>query len=681
MNYSVVKTLDEVREAVAVIQAHGSFAFDVETRGNLERHPDLIEFVDKEWKAHLSKLKSPTPEIARKARETVEARYRGDLALDPKRNEVFWISLATHGHSWAIPMGHNVGVILIPEEVGDGTTTPPVGYRKLLKNGEESMAKSRYVIPAVHDTPPAQLNRTEVLEVLRPLFFSDLVKIGHNVKFDARSIGKYYGELPYGPFADTILMQHIVDENLISYSMENVVKNIYKTNSHGREGKLGAIIDKVPFDKAARYVHLDARWTWLLYTHLWRKIGSQTDLLSAFELDSKVLRVLMQMEDNGILVDSRALKKLGKELDTKLREIILGISEYSFIGFNPDSNPHKQALLFNKKREGGLALKPVKKTAKGAPSVDEESLQKLKTQHPVVPLLLEYSETQKLKTTYVESLIPKLNQSKLHPSFHLHRTATGRLSSSNPNLQNIPRSSSIRSLFVAPEGHQLLVADYDQIELRVMAMFSQDKQMVRIFNNNEDIHTGAAALLFKKPQSEVTDEERQIGKGVNFLTAYGGGPHKLANTTGIEVEDARNMIDQYYKQFSGLTEWKRRVIETGRRVGHVSTIAGRRRRLIDLSSSDDFTRSRAERQAVNAVVQGSAADICKQAMIDIAEMLQGTGANLLVQVHDELVVSVPEDIIEDLKPKFMTAMGHGRMIDGVPLLVSCDSAYSWADAK
>jgi DNA polymerase-1 len=236
-------------------------------------------------------------------------------------------------------------------------------------------------------------------------------------------------------------------------------------------------------------------------------------------------------------------------------------------------------------------------------------------------------------------------------------------------------------LFVAPEGHQLLVADYDQIELRVMAMFSQDKQMVRIFNNNEDIHTGAAALLFKKPQSEVTDEERQIGKGVNFLTAYGGGPHKLANLTGIEVDDARNMIDQYYKQFSGLTEWKRRIIETGRRTGYVSTISGRRRRLTDLSSSDDFTRSRAERQAVNAVVQGSAADICKQAMIDIAEMLKGTGANLLVQVHDELVVSVPEDILEDLKPKFITAMGHDRIIDGVPLLVSCDSAYSWADAK
>lgn len=681
MSYGVVKTLDEVREAVSIIQKHGAFAFDVETRGNLERHPNLIEIVEQEWKTHLSKLKSPTPEIARKARENLENKYRGELALDPLRNEVFWIALATHGHSWAIPMGHRVGVILIPEEVGDGSTVPPEGYRKLLKSGQESSAKARYYIPPVHDVVPEQLDRSEVLEILRPLFFSDLVKIGHNVKFDARSIGKYYGEIPSGPFFDTILMQHILDENLMSYSMEQVVLNNYRTSSHGREGKLGAIIDTVPFDKATRYVHLDARWTWLMYTRMWRQISNNEELEKAFMLDVDVLRVLMEMENNGILVDSRALKSLGKELDGKLRDIILAISEHSFVGFNPDSNPHKQALLFNKKREGGLALKPVKKTAKGAPSVDEESLQKLKHEHPVVPLLLEYSEMQKLKSTYVDGLIPKLNNSRLHPSFHLHRTATGRLSSSNPNLQNIPRSSSVRSLFVAPDNYKLLVADYDQIELRVMAMFSQDKQLIRIFKNEEDIHAGAAALLYKKPIEEVTGEERQIGKGVNFLTAYGGGPHKLANTTGISIEDARHMIDQYYKQFAGLTEWKRQVIESGRKKGYVSTLYGRRRRLPDLNSHDEYVRSRAERQAVNAVVQGSAADLCKEAMVGISGLLEGIDAQLLVQVHDELVVSVNEDILDDLTPKFMETMGHGRVISAVPLVVSCDSAYSWAEAK
>lgn len=682
MRCSVITSLDEIRGAVEVIRRHGAFVFDVETRGNLERHPDLVEFVEADWKEHLSKLKKPTPEIARKARENIEAKYTGELALDPKRNEVFWIGLATYGHSWAIPMGHPLGEVIEPEEIGDGSTTPPPGYRRILKDGSESMAKARYHKPAVYGPAPAQLSRSDVFEALRPLFFDpEIAKVGHNVKFDARSIGKYYGEIPPGPYHDTILMQHLVNENLMSYSLEQVINNNYRTESHGREGKLGAIISKVAFDKAARYVHLDVRWTWLVYTRLSRYILNHPDLVEAFTLDAQVLRVLMQMEDNGILVDSRALKRLGKELDAKINKTILEISEHAFVGFNPDSNPHKQALLFNKKREGGLALKPVKKTAKGAPSVDEESLQKLKHEHPVIPLLLSYAEMQKLRSTYVEGLLPKLNNSRLHPSFHLHRTATGRLSSSNPNLQNIPRDSSVRGLFVAPEGHQLLVADYDQIELRVMAMFSQDTQMKRIFVNNEDIHAGAAALLFKKSIEDVTSEERQIGKGVNFLTAYGGGYMKLARTTGIPEEEAKEIIDNYYRQFKGLTEWKRSVVASGRSKGYVSTLSGRRRRLKELHSDDDYERARAERQAVNAVVQGSAADLCKQAMIDIATLLEGTGAQLLVQVHDELVVSVPEEIVEELTPKFVEAMGHGKVIDGVPLVVSCDVAYSWAEAK
>jgi DNA polymerase-1 len=205
--------------------------------------------------------------------------------------------------------------------------------------------------------------------------------------------------------------------------------------------------------------------------------------------------------------------------------------------------------------------------------------------------------------------------------------------------------------------------------------------MMRIFQNEEDIHAGAAGLIFKKPLKEVTDEERQVGKGVNFLTAYGGGAGKLANTTGISIEEARDIIDNYYKQFSGLTEWKRQVVATGRTRGYVTTLSGRRRRLPDLHSTDDLIRSRAERQAVNAVVQGSAADLCKQAMIDIDALLKGTGASLLVQVHDELVVAVPEEIIEELTPRFYDAMGHGRIIDGVPLVVSGDVAMSWAEAK
>lgn len=680
----VISSLDELANVVEQIRNVGMFAFDVETRGVLERHPDVEEVMIQDWTKHLSTLKNPTPEIAKRARENFEEQYRKSLALDPLRNEVFWIGLATAGKSWAIPMGHKRGVMLKAEEVGDGTTVPPPGYRKVLKNGQESMAKAKYVIPAVYADAPEQLNKSDVFKALQNLFFDDsLVKIGQNVKFDARSISKYYGgDIPVGPYADTMLMQHLVDENLMSYSLEQIImRNYEKHDAYYRDGKLGKVIDLVPFDKAVRYVHLDVRWTWLLHQRLWTKICNHEGLLRCFYQDSQVLEILMHMENTGIPVNERQLVVLGKELDNKLQSILLDLSDYTPIGFNPDSTKHKQQFLFNKKREGGLALKPHKTTSTGQPSVDEESLKFLEHKHPALTMLLNWAETKKLKSTYVDGLLPQLNQGRLHPSFHLHRTATGRLSSSGPNLQNIPRDSSIRNLFVAPDGYTMLVADYDQIELRVMAMFSQDKELLNVFNNNIDIHTGAAALLFGKSVDEVTSEERQIGKGVNFLTAYGGGAGKLARTTGIDFEQAQKMIQEYYKQFSGLTDWKNRVVAQGRRLGYVETLTGRRRRLPDLLSPDGERRSRAERQAVNAVVQGSAADLCKQAMIDIHRAFNNTNLKVLVQVHDELVAIAPEDEAQDMKELFMKAMGHGTTIQGVPLRVSCDIASTWAEAK
>lgn len=680
----VITSLSELADAVDIIRSVGMFAFDVETRGVLERHPDVHEHMVNEWKEHLSSLKNPTPEVANRARQNFEAKYTKELALDPLRNEVFWLGLATAGHSWAIPMGHKRGVVIQQEEVGNGDTVPPPGYRKVLKNGQESLAKAKYLVPAVYGEPPQQLSKSQVFTALETIFFDDsLVKIGQNIKFDARSISKYYDDrIPVGPYADTMLMQHLVDENLMSYSLEQIImKNYGMHDAYYRDGKLGKIIDEVPFDKAVRYVHLDVRWTWLIHQRLWPKITAHEGLLRCFYQDSQVLETLMDMENIGIPVNERQLVKLGKELDDRLNNILVSLSDYTPLGFNPDSTKHKQAFLFNKKREGGLALKPYKETSTGQPSVDEESLRHLEHKHPSLTMLLEWSETKKLKSTYVEGLIPKLNKGRLHPSFHLHRTTTGRLSSSDPNLQNIPRDSSIRNLFQAPDGYEMLVADYDQIELRVMAMFSQDKELLRVFNNDIDIHTGAAALLFNKPVEQVTGEERQIGKGVNFLTAYGGGPGKLARTTGITFEEAQEMIDRYYRQFAGLTQWKREVIAFGRKYGYVETIAGRRRRLPDLTSKNTELKSRAERQAVNAVVQGSAADLCKQAMIDIHKEFRDTDLKMLVQVHDELVAIAPIALAEGYIPTFTKTMGDGRTIENVPLRVSCHSAYTWAEAK
>lgn len=674
-----VHTVSEINEIVSVVKEAGAFSFDIESRGVLERHPDVLEHFEKECSEHIKTLKNPSADIVARSTEAIRQRYLSQLALDPKRNEVFWIGIATTEHSWAIPMGHKVGNLITPEEKGDGSTVPPPGYRKVLKDGSESLAKAKYVIPATFEPAPRQLDRFEVFEALRPLFFSDCVKVNHNVKFDARSIQKYYSELPSKPYCDTMVLQHICDENISSFSLVSLIQHNFSNHNAYREGKIGKNIDNVPFDVAARYVHLDARWAWLTYKKLIAKLKIDCSLIPVLEKDMELLYVIMHMEEEGISVDYSSLKSLRKELDSKLKDTLLSISEIAYPGFNPDSNKEKQQFLFNKKREGGLGLKPPKRTPNNAPSVDSESLEKLRGKHPIIPLLLDWQELQKLKSTYVEGLIPKLNRGKLHPSFHLHRTATGRLSSSDPNLQNIPRESTVRKLFVPPEGYKMLVADYDQIELRVMAMFSQDKELLRIFSEGIDIHTATAAAVFKKPLEEVTSEERQIGKGVNFLTAYGGGYAKLARTTGIDDTHAQNILTAYKQSFKGLTQWKNKTIALAQKKGYVTTLSGRRRRLIDITSSNAELASRAERQAINAVIQGSAADICKDAMIQVFSAFKDTNAKLVVQVHDELVAVSPED--EDVQELFVNAMGHNRSIMGVSLKVSCHSARSWSEAK
>jgi DNA polymerase-1 len=445
---------------------------------------------------------------------------------------------------------------------------------------------------------------------------------------------------------------------------------------------VGAVISTTPFSVACEYVHLDARWTWLLYQNLMRRINRDTSLLNVFEQDTKVLSVLMSMEDAGMAIDANGLSLLGKELDAKMENTYTEIIASTYPGFNPDSVKDKRLFLFGKKSEGGLGLKPQKETEKGQASVDNEALKAISHRHKVIPLFLDWAEYKKLKSTYVDGLMEKVNNGRLHPNFHLHRTATGRLSSSDPNLQNVPRDTSVRGLFRADDGCHLVVADYDQIELRVMAMFSKDPNMMEIFTTGVDIHAGAAGLLFDKAPDEVSGEERQIGKAANFLTAYGGGAGKLSATTGITISKAKSIISQYYEQFSVLGKWKSLVVARAKRDGYVTTISGRRRRLPDINSSKDDLRSRAERQAVNAVVQGSASDICKKAMLKVHPAVSEFGGKVLVQVHDELVVSVPDKDQVDYYSEVVTeAMGHGITLHDVPLVVSAHSGSTWSEAK
>ena len=677
-----VSTIDEVRALVDVVITQGSFAFDVETVGVLSHHPDLTEQVDQQVKTHVEALTSTSDAITDRARENKEQAMTKTIALDPKRNEVIWVGIATNGYSWAIPVGHPCGEVLVPEEVGNGSTIPPTGHRKILKSGDESLAKARYHIPAVFADPPAQLSRAEVFEALKPIFFDhSLVKVGHNVKFDARTIAKYYGELPVGPLHDTMLVQHALDENISSFRLTSLIStNFGEHNPYSKHGKVGANISTTPFSIACNYVHLDARWTWMLYQKLIR--GLTNPLRQVVEQDVRVLEVLMDMEDIGMQVDSKGLASLGEELDSKMMDVHSEITAITYPGFNPDSVKDKRLFLFSGKRDGGLGLKPNKETEKGQASVDHDSLRAMEHKHPIIPLFLNWAEYKKMKSTYVDGLLEKTNKGRLHPNFHLHRTSTGRLSSSDPNLQNVPRDSSIRGLFKADDNSLLIVADYDQIELRIMAMFSKDENMMEIFTKGIDIHTGAASLLFDKPVAEITKDERQLGKSANFLTAYGGGASKLSATSGVTLTKAREIINQYYEQFDGLSLWKHKVVMQAKKDGYVTTISGRRRRLPDINSNKDDLRSRAERQAVNAIVQGSASDICKKAMIKVHPKVRSFGGKLLVQVHDELVVNVPDnDRVDYYSGIIKEEMGHGKDLNNVPIVVSSQSGYTWSEAK
>ena len=681
-----VLSLDEISTIVDTVRAEGAFSFDVETRGHIDRHPDIMALVDAEWKAKQEALKSDHPTVVQKSQQAIEDKWRGNLALDTMRNEVFWIGIATRGKSWAIPMGHPNGEVLVREQRGDGSTIPPPGHRAILSSGKESMARAKYFIPATFTDPPEQLTQEQVFTALEPLFMDEnIVKVNQNIKFDAKSIAKYYGgTLPKGRYIDTMVLMHIVDENLSSYSLSSIIDRVFSFDPYHRDGKIGKTITTEPFSKACRYVHYDARWAWLIYQRLMRYISRHEGLLRAMYLDSDTLSVLAQMEMNGVAVNQREIKKLGKALDLDINNKMADIAYYAPIGFNPDSNAHKVEFLFNKKREGGLGLKPKKTTAKGNPSVDEDSLRSLQGQHPIIDHLMDYAELKKMKSTYVDGLIPMMNKGRLHPQFHLSRTATGRLSSSDPNLQNIPRDKRVRGLFIAEPGNTLIVADYSQIEMRIMAMYSQDPALINIFENNIDVHAGTASVILGKPPEEITSEERNIyGKTPNFLMGYGGGPKRLVDATGgqLSLDEARVVVDNYNKGYAGLTDWKNKVLAEGRRKGYVETMTGRRRRVSDLSSEDFAAKSRAERQAINAIIQGTAAEICKEAMVKLSSALDYPKCKMLVQVHDEIVISVPVTELGKWEPMVEECMGNGRVIMGVSLEVEAHHAGSWSEAK
>jgi DNA polymerase I-like protein with 3'-5' exonuclease and polymerase domains len=628
----------------------------------------------------------------------------GDHRGDPRRNRVVWIALATDGRVDVIPMGHPNGEYeqtdfpLLPSaqaRVDKGLALRPSDYSR-----DERKATKRF------SEPPEQLTPSEVFSALKPLFFSDKLKVGHNVKFDLESITKYLGDLPYPRYACTLVASFVLDNrNRLGLGLDDCLKREF---DHDMVKGVGKEIEAHGFETVATYAGLDAEWTWKLWVQLSEKL--QADGLSKlFRLEMDVLEVICSMELRGADIDVHGLRELKASLEEQVELAKANIFATAGRSFNMNSVPEKQRLLFTPKKDGGRGLRTKVLTPKGREkekagqeldlsdySVSEPALESLRNKDLLVSHMLNYADLNKLLSTYVipylggdvtrttsgksktvvkESLLLK---GRIHGDFVQYGAETGRFSSRNPNLQNIPNprtanGKAIRNLFIAPDDHKLVVADYSQIEPRIIADFSRDRTMVGAYMNGEDIYTAIAGPL---------GVDRAAGKVLVLAMSYGVGPDKIADSIGVTIGEARQLLDEFGHKFPALLRYKRAVVAESRRrapVPYAQTILKRRRYIPELRSRETWQRARAERQAFNTVIQGSAADLIKVAMVRAHAMIPEQ-SSLILTVHDELVTVTPNHLAEETAEAIRSAM-EGIKILSIPLLADVKTVDKWGDAK
>lgn len=660
--------------------------------------------------------------------ETTKAKARS--------NELLWVGLGAPGRNYLIPCGHPKGIQLAAERKvkTEACVLYPYDERGLTKTGKPSYRMVEHTLPATFAPPPKQLYPNEVASVIYPLLFSDRAKVGHNVKFDIMSLAKYFGHmLPAGPYHDTIILRHCLREDFDSYSLKDLTGNWFgvpwkeRPKWYPNLGEKG--VENFGLDVVARYLAKDLRYCWLMYQAFYPLL-ERRGVQSVYDFEMSVYPVIMSMEYEGFPVDLGALGKVRDELQDRLSDVEQSVHLLVGDQFPLSNTDAKRWVLFGEgkpvfgdskrllKTQGLRAVERTKETK--VPQVTKEVLQGLSDRgNDVATHLLEWSQLEKLRGTFVGTpgdttagleptgvykylRYPGMGRlPTIHTSFKQHGTVTGRLSASEPNLQQLPREikgrHSIRELFVADDGYVLIVADYDQIELRCAAFASQDPEMVRVFIEGQDIHSLAAATMMQIPLEQVTKALRQVGKTQNFGTLYGAGAPKIAQVAGVSVKRAEGFIRNYFDTFQGLEDWKRSVIKEAKRVGDKGDpltrppyVAippnGRRRRLPDLYHVDDWKVWRAERQAVNAYVQGFAANITKLAMIKLYDALEPYDARMIAQVHDEIVVRAHKSCVDEVKGLVSTVMtsvlvNDQPILGEVPLLATSEVGYTWAEAK
>ncbi len=545
-------------------------------------------------------------------------------------------------------------------------------------------------VPVAHDylDAPEQLELNTVLALLKPLLEDESVrKVGQNLKYD-RGILDNYGIELRGIAFDTMLESYMLNSVAGRHDMDSLASRWlnHKTISFEEiagKGKKQLTFNQIDLETAGRYAAEDADVTLQLHLKMWPQLEQEKGPLNVFQtIEMPLVPVLSRVERNGVKIDPAVLHAHSGELAQRLVELEQKAHELAGEPFNLSSPKQLQTILFEKQ-----GIKPLKKTPGGAPSTSEEVLEELALDYPLPKVILEYRGLAKLKSTYTDKLPLMINEKtgRVHTSYHQAVTATGRLSSTEPNLQNIPvrneEGRRIRQAFIAPEDYIIVAADYSQIELRIMAHLSRDKGLLQAFAQGKDIHRATAAEVFGLPLDSVSNEQRRSAKAINFGLIYGMSAFGLSRQLNIPRKESQRYMDLYFERYPGVLAYMERTRQQAKEQGYVETLDGRRLWLADITSSNAARRAGAERAAINAPMQGTAADIIKRAMIAVDAWLEKEKprVKMIMQVHDELVFEVHKDDVEAVSQKIHELM-EGSMTLDVPLLVEVGSGKNWGEA-
>ncbi len=560
-----------------------------------------------------------------------------------------------------------------------------VGFSFAIKPGEAAY------VPLAHSYMgvPQQLPFEETLALFKPLLENpNISKICQNGKYDINVLERH-GISLQGVNHDSMLASYVLNATATRHNMDDLAQHYLNRTTIAFESIAGKGAKQLTFDQlqlevAAPYAAEDADITLQLHQSLQQQLQAAPELVKVYEtIEMPLMPVLARIERTGALVDANLLGRQSQELGDKLTAIERQVFELAGQPFNLASPKQLGEILYDK-----LGLPVLGKTAKGQPSTAESVLQQLADDgHELPVLLMEYRSLSKLKSTYTDRLPEQINPrtGRIHTSYHQAVTATGRLSSSDPNLQNIPVRTAegrrIRQAFVAPQDYVLLSADYSQIELRIMAHLAQDPGLLEAFRHDRDVHKATAAEVFGVPLEEVTSDQRRNAKAINFGLIYGMSAHGLAKQIGADRVQAQAYIDRYFLRYPGVLDYMERTRKQASELGYVETLFGRRLYLPDIQAKNAMIRRAAERTAINAPMQGTAADIIKRAMIEVDNWLQTAGlrAQVIMQVHDELVLEVHQDDVEALKAGLLPRMSAAAELD-VPLLVEAGVGNNWDEA-